>query len=534
MPKARTLQGRIFAKKLDVVPGVCLLIEAGAPCTRPVKIRGLCAAHRTYLLAAGRLEEFALPPRNRKHDLRVNPDAAEGLCRVLHAGKPCLSAARGDGICLRHYQQIWMRPDLDLADFKRRHEITFVRLKTPTAGVCVIRERTSDGRHADCADKPHARGLCQRHYHRLSANAALFEQLADPPRALPVYRLKKEPKEGVCAIIEDDAGCSNPTNRLRRICDVHQYKSGLASGGRIRELTEAFVERGYVLERKPPHAMVPGFCILLVNNVPCTGVPQHRGICHNCYALVQKYGDYEALALPPAKHAKEEIRRNERIVRGVCILVVDGVACRASVIARGLCKRHYRLLESRGVLEELGLSAEELERLPSTPHFYLDKNVVMRFAMFETFGVAPDRSSIALVDAVLNGKVRATVSLDCVRAVYSHLGHRLARPTDQGGKGLEERDAERMARNYVGGVFFRRGGLWNFMGAGEDTFAACAAEGRLPELSLEDALEVHLFASAKEEHGAELFVTADAGILRYGEAVHPEKVVAAYAETLRR
>lgn len=225
--------------------------------------------------------------------------------------------------------------------------------------------------------------------------------------------------------------------------------------------------------------------------------------------------------------------RRERLLRGVCALVEDATPCRETSHARGLCHRHYHLLEARDRLQELGLGPDELSRLPLLPHYYLDKNVPIRFAMHQVFGVNPDQASVALVQAVLRGRVRATVSLDCVRALYSHLGHRLARSVADSGKGLDPTEAERVAREYAGKLFFGAGGLWNFLAPSENAFRACALEGRLPELSLEDALEVHLYAVAKAEHGAEMFVTADGGILKYGEAVHPEKVVRAHANLFR-
>lgn len=67
---------------------------------------------------------------------------------------------------------------------------------------------------------------------------------------------------------------------------------------------------------------------------------------------------------------------------------------------------------------------------------------------------------------------------------------------------------------------------------GDVQLSACTLGGRLPELSLEDALEVFLHVRAKADHGATLFVTADGGILRYGEAVHPDLVATNYRHLL--
>jgi hypothetical protein len=523
---------RVLTKKAEPREGVCLVVEDGAMCVRRARFRGLCDPHRIYLTKVGRLEELALPSQaGKKSTFVVDPEAPEGICWIVQDGRHCVRRARPIGICGTHRSVLHKRPDLPIERFVRRTaQIAYSRRKHPEPGKCVVREcrpvpGQARGRYVECDEAPESRGLCRKHRHRLEKTPPLFEQIANPLRKRSEFRLKVELKDGVCVIVQDDVGCTLATTHPRRACDLH--REVLRRAEMLGELTDRFVGENYSLERKPPHARVPGFCLLVVNGVPCTGEPQHRGLCHNCYHLVHKYDDYEALALPLKERREPAFARKDRVLRGVCLLVEDGAPCREPMLSRGLCKRHYRLLKKRGRVAELGLAPGEFDRLPALPHYYFDKNVPIRFAMFEAFGTCPDRSSVGLVQAVLAGKVRATVSLDCVRATYSHLGHRLARSSSEGGKGLDEATAERAAREYAGKLYFGRGGLWSFLPPTEDSFRACALEGNLPGLSLEDALEVHLFAVAKRDHGAEMFVTADAGILKYGEAVHPEKVVSA-------
>jgi hypothetical protein len=520
----------IFAKKPHPQDDLCLLLEDGAPCHRPARSRGLCLPHKNRLQKYGELERFALAPKPRKYDLRLNPAAVEGLCRVLENGRPCANVPRPMGICNRHYQGIWQRPDLKIEDFAIKTEApVFARRKHLVPGLCVVREITG-GTSSPCEEPAETRGLCGRHYARLRTNEALFTQIADPVHKYRVFRVKPDPKEGVCAIIEDDVGCTTPTSHPRHACDLHRKL--LRQAHRLNELTDSFLERTDSLERKPAEAIVPGFCILSLNGVPCTNLPRRRGICHRCSWQIKRLGlDFEALALPKTPLVRQStFERTCDVVKGVCVLVTNGVPCENAAIARGLCKHHYKVLDRRrdGSLARIGLSAEELAGLPDTPHFYFDKNVPIRFANYEVFGTAPDRNSIALVEAVVSRRIRATVSLDCVRALYSHIGHRLSRSPEEGGRGLPNDVAERQAREYAGKLFYGRGGLWNFVPLGNESFRLCTHEGHLPGLSLEDALEISAFAVARRDLGAELFVTADEGILKYGEAVHPEKVVGAY------
>ncbi len=528
---------RVISRKPDPADGVCPLVDNGVACARPVRFRGLCDVHRLYLKAVRKLETFAAPSeQSRKSVFSVDPNAPEGICWVVQDGRSCVRQARPSGICATHRSVLHKRPDLPISSFTRKSSQTvYSRRKDPEPGRCVVREcrpvpGEARGRFVPCENESVSRGLCQKHRHRLEKTPALFRQIADPIRKKTVYRIKADLRDGVCVVIEDDVGCTIPTTHARRVCDLHRTALGK---GLLRKLTDRFVGTNYSLERKPPHAIVEGFCLLVVNGVSCTNAPQHRGICHACYHLVKKYGDYEALALPLVERPEPSFSRKDRPLRGVCVVVEDEVPCRETPHARGICRRHYRLVDARGRLDELGLGVEELAHLAQLPHYYLDKNVAIRFAMHELFAVNPDHASVALVRAVLRGRVRATVSLDCVRAIYSHVGHRLARPVAEGGGGLQPADAEKAARNYAGKLFFGSGGLWNFLAPTEESFRVCAHEGRLPGLSLEDALEVHLYAVAKAEHGAEMFVTADNGILEYGEAVHPDKVVRASPELFR-
>lgn len=520
----------LVARRTDGREGVCVVVQDGVPCARRPASRGVCGPHRILLTGLRRLDEIALPPQPLKYDLRVNPDAPPGVCRAIQNGTPCAEPARPSGLCRRHYAGVWQRPDLNVDDF-RPPDPALSRQRAPAPGMCAVVEVSGDQRVV-CQEPAVRRGLCARHARGLKREPVALSRVADPPRRRAEFRIKRAPKLGVCVVIEDDVGCTQQATSARRVCLDHINR--LRSARKLRELTDRFLAERDQVERKPEHAVVAGFCVLQTNRVPCTNTPVRRGLCNPCITKIERLGlDYEALALPPEVHRVPVFERAPRLIKGVCVVVADGAACRSTVSARGVCRRHYKGLEYHGLLERIALGIDEHRHLPETPHVYLDKNVPIRFAMFEGFGVAPERSSIALVQAVLQGRVRASVSLDCVRAVYSHLGHRLARPAGEGGAGLTPEAAEQRARRYTGELFFGRGGLWNVLPWTEDAFAACALEGRLPELSLEDALEVHLFARAKAEHGAALFVTADQGILRYGEAVHPDRVVAAYHHVVR-
>ncbi|MFZ2657024.1 MAG: hypothetical protein WAX69_18975 [Victivallales bacterium] len=521
---------QVIIRKKNPEEELCILVENGVPCQNRRAVRGLCYAHIGYLRRIKTFEEFALP--RKRMSLKPNPDAAEGICRLLVNGVPCSSPALQRGLCKCHYQTIWKRADLKLEDFAVDHvKPGLLRKRYPVEGVCVIRERMPDGSTAPCTGKARGRGLCRSHYRRLEGSPELFASLANPPREKDTFRLKKSLEPGQCAIIHNNVPCVNPGPGFRRVC--HYHYSALRQAGMLEELTAQFKNKIDVFERKPDSAIVEGFCCMIVNGVRCTSKTWQRGLCLSCYQWIKKThgAEFEKLALPDSRQKPEAaLRRRHPLVKGLCLLVVDEVPCRCASKIRGLCDAHYALVRSRKLLDQIALTAAQMQTLPDTPHFYFDKNVVIDFVRHELFRDATVPESVALVMAVLRQKIFATISLDCTRALYSYLGHRLARPVDEGGKSLPPREAEKQAREYIGQLFFRRGGLWQLLPFREEQMEFCTAGQRLPELSLEDALEVHLYAQAKAECGVTMFVTADYEILERSGGVHPRKVVEAFTE----
>ena len=524
---------RILGKKPTPLPGICLLVENGVPCRNSIASRGLCGKHRIYLMTHGQLEKYGLPNQIRKRDYRRNPSPLAGICGVIENGNACTECARRKGLCNRHYQSIWQRPDLKLEDFITKHEVVYSRHGLAKPGKCIVREQTSDGTFSYCDEAIHARGLCQNHYRKFILNPDLLNHIANPVPVAPVFRLKRRPESGVCVVIENDTGCTATATRSRRVCEKHFL--ALRRAGKLEELTAPFLNKKIVLERKPSADWLPGFCVMSVNDVPCTNIPKRRGLCNPCINLIGKNGLlFEDFALALKRKKRSALTREPVIVRGVCVAIENGRECESAAVVRGLCQTHYKLATRMKVLPKIALTAAELSTIPEVPHFYLDKNIVIRFANYEMFRKNPDPSSVKLVEAVLQRKVRATVSADCLRAVYSHIGHRLAWSKEEGGKGMDRVEAEALARQYAGNLFHGRKGFWNVLPVTGETFEACTTEGKLANLSLEDALEVHLFAGAKQQFGATMFVTADGGILQYGIGVHPEKIVMAYPDIFAR
>ena len=114
-------------------------------------------------------------------------------------------------------------------------------------------------------------------------------------------------------------------------------------------------------------------------------------------------------------------------------------------------------LGDREFYQKLALTTPEIAALPDIPHFYFDKNVVIRFALFEMFRANPDPSSVQLVEAVIKRKIRATVStlIACKRstAIWDTAW---SGPKKRAARGMDPAETEALARKYIGNLFFEQ------------------------------------------------------------------------------
>ncbi|MCW8138121.1 MAG: hypothetical protein KIT58_04380 [Planctomycetota bacterium] len=130
---------------------------------------------------------------------------------------------------------------------------------------------------------------------------------------------------------------------------------------------------------------------------------------------------------------------------------------------------------------------------------------------------------MAIVDQVVRGGARASISADAVKTTYNHVRHRLARPRSEGGRGAEEHEAEARARDHVASTFLR--GAWRIVTLSATEFLDVARNPD-PRLSLEDALEFKAYQVARSRRGGpSLFVTRDTD---FPEGVHPNSVVRSF------
>jgi hypothetical protein len=524
---------RIVSRNPAPAAGMCLVVDRGAPCSRPARVRGVCQVHDKYLRRNGLLDELALPAT--KHtapprlDLRRDHEAREGRCAVLVGGVPCPEGAYGTtyALCERHQKLFWGRSAEALDEYRIPEVgVRYARKKTVDRGTCVVREWSETRGYFPCERPPSKRGVCTHHMWVLRLDTRTFEQVANPLPRRHVELRPRARKPGACVAVENGRGCPERAWRTYGVCARHY--SYLKKHGRTAELERRRVELARAVRaRRPESEWRLGFCILTIDGVPCRRAELQRGLCKACYTALWRTPLLDELARPSARACERVLERVPKIVPGVCVARENGEPCEHGSVARGLCRTHYRLAQELGTLDELGLSEDEVRSLSPIPAAYFAPDVVLRFVDQEVFGTTTERSAVALVSAVLARSLRATVSFETVRAVYAHVGHRLARPSVEGGRGVAEVDAEGEARRYTGELFFGRNGLWHVVPYAEEDVRLLTSGGRLSGVSLEDAIEIHCYARAKTTDRVSFFVTSSTEVVRYAEGVHPVRVASA-------
>jgi len=513
---------RILTRQAHPAPGLCLLAVDGVACPHPIRWRGVCKTHFQRLQRERRVEEFARPSK-RKYSFALKPDPDPALCRLIVNDEPCVTPAQRRGLCSRHYQGLWQRPDLDIEDFGLPLLPDRLGLrKDSSAGACRVEEA---GR--GCREKVHARGLCARHYKVLASRPALMDRIALPkPREIH-YGLRLRPRAGRCRVTEDGTGCSQLAT-VRGLCPHHYATLSGRPDLLERVALPSSLQPAKRFSKAPDAGEAPLTCVVLENGVRCSAPPEIRGVCRRHHRILGSHADHSLHDFYlPQRETVLTRKLDEETRDGLCLAVEDGRPCAKPPHSRGLCRAHYRLATQRGVLDALAAPFRPRGHLygggNDRPHYYLDKNVLYDHADHRVFGTSGQDASVTLVEAVRNGRVRACVSLDAVKSTYSHVRYRLQRPPEEGGRGLSEQESDSLARAYAKEVFYG-GGAWRFvhldaLGFGRLVVSSAGA------LSLEDAMEFQTYQQERTGRaGPTMFVTRDTD---FPEGVHPAHVVRA-------
>ncbi len=518
----------IIARKAMPTPGLCRLVVDGRSCTEQIYSRGVCKKHYDYLRKNGILDDFALPRSRRpKKMYKVKSVPEPGVCRVIENGVPCTKASKRRGLCLTHYANIWQRPDLNLDDFaKPVFKQEFSRKPHPKPGICRIIQNG-----VPCNRKVKTRGLCAAHYAMFSRQRELLEEWALPVPGEAVYTVKTRPKPGICPIVQDGQPCTSRAHS-RGFCLRHYTAIRKKRPDLFAKLSLPPKKCRHTLERKPENEWVENVCVIIDNNIACTNPPERRGICKRHREMIWNMGktnpNYRLEHFEIPENKREPVFKRKKIIEeGICILVEDDVECLRLARIRGLCRHHETMLRKRGLVEQYALPPRATRDTHALrPHIYLDKNVIFDYAARKVLGSQREINSVILVQAILERKIRGTVSLDCVRSVYGYLKFRLMRDPADGGKGYDDEAAEREARAFIGELFFAVPGAWIFAKYTDDMLRSCTTGGKFEELSLEDAIEFQAYLAARARKvGPKVFVTSDK---HFAEGVHPAHAVQAY------
>ncbi len=167
-----------------------------------------------------------------------------------------------------------------------------------------------------------------------------------------IFTKKADPSSGLCILIEDDIPCSNPV-ASRGLCNRH--RSYMTRKGLLE--TYALPRQSRRIDLKPNPNAREGICALLENDIPCKAPATRRGLCRHHYAGIWQRPDLNlndfSKPQPTIVYARgHEVQKGRCVVREYSDEKYS--QCAGEVVARGLCKRHYRLLsQSRTLFDQI-------------------------------------------------------------------------------------------------------------------------------------------------------------------------------------
>ncbi len=108
----------------------------------------------------------------------------------------------------------------------------------------------------------------------------------------------------------------------------------------------------YEIKKKPRS----GECRIIEDGKRCKEQAYARGICQTHRNRFRGTGHYQRLAAksqyPIYDTANLKVNRRPRV--GQCRLVVNGEECKTLARTRGLCAKHWAVLQRRGLLDKYG------------------------------------------------------------------------------------------------------------------------------------------------------------------------------------
>jgi hypothetical protein len=200
-----------------------------------------------------------------------------------------------------------------------------------------------------CDRQAVTRGLCVAHARELVTHGRL-EEFALPVPAIDRrkrYELKPTDalQEGVCRVIVNDVACTAAATR-RGLCGLHY--AGIWQ--RPDLVLDAFcadaTQTTYRLRKGP----IAGECRVREGDQDCHDAPHARGLCRRHYRLLRdgRPQDFRLIAERDPAERTWHLRRDPR--EGRCRVAENLIGCGQAAVRRGLCQHHLNVLRSRPAL----------------------------------------------------------------------------------------------------------------------------------------------------------------------------------------
>jgi hypothetical protein len=202
-----------------------------------------------------------------------------------------------------------------------------------------------------CDRQAVTRGLCVAHARELVALGRL-EEFALPVSVIDRrkrYELKSTDalQAGVCRVIVNDVACAAPATR-RGLCGLHYAGIWQRPDLVLDDFCADAIAATYRLRK----SLTDGECRVREGDQDCHEAPHARGLCRRHYRLLRdrRPQDFRLIAERDPTERTWQLRRDPR--EGRCRVAENLIGCGQAAVRRGLCLHHLNVLRSRPALLE--------------------------------------------------------------------------------------------------------------------------------------------------------------------------------------
>jgi len=163
------------------------------------------------------------------------------------------------------------------------------------------------------------------------------------------FKVKKNVKHGVCRIIKYGRECQCSAT-MRGLCHFHYQilrKGDLVNKYGEKSKRLPLKNRNFKIKKNPKE----NECRIIENSKGCNEIKRACGLCKNHYQLFLQFDLLKKYGIK-VQYKNHKLTIRKRISKGECGIKENGKNCIRKVRARGLCRRHYAHFKYKDMLDK--------------------------------------------------------------------------------------------------------------------------------------------------------------------------------------